>query len=57
MDSLLNSLAFNLKLNNSPYSKMILMKLKGNESGQIKHVPAHTSVVMSDNANYRFWDA
>ena len=57
MDSLLNSLAFNLNLNNSPYSKKILMKLRGNESGQIKHVPAHTSVVMPDNANYRFWDA
>ena len=57
MDSLLNSLAFNLNLNNSPYSKKILMKLRGNESGQIKHVPAYTSVVMPDNANYRFWDA
>jgi hypothetical protein len=57
MDSLLNSLAFNLNLNNSPYSKKILMKLRGNESGQIKHVPAHTSVAMPDNANYRFWDA
>ena len=57
MDSLLNSLAFNLNLNNSPYPKKILMKLRGNESGQIKHVPAYTSVVMPDNANYRFWDA
>ena len=33
------------------------MKLKGNVTGQIRHIPAHTSVVMPDNSNYRFWDA
>lgn len=69
MDSLLNALAFDFDsfslsflagwtiLNKSPYPKKILMKLRGNESGQIKHVPAHTSVIMPDNVNYRFWDA
>ena len=67
MDSLLNAFDFDALslsflagwtiLNKSPCPKKILMKLRGNESGQIKHVPAHTSVVMPDNANYRFWDA
>lgn len=38
-------------------SKKVLMKLKGNVTGQIRHIPAHTSVVMPDNTNYRFWDA
>ena len=69
MDSLLNALAFDFAslslfslagltiLNKSHYPKKILMKLRGNESGQIKHVPAHTSAVISDNANYRFWYA
>lgn len=33
------------------------MKLKGNVTGQIRHIPAHASVVMPDNSNYRFWDA
>lgn len=44
-------------LNKSAYPKKIMMKLKGNESGQIKNVPPHTSVSMPDNSNYRFWDA
>ena len=44
-------------LNQSPYPKKVLMKLKGNVTGQIRHIPAHTSVVMPDNSNYRFWDA
>lgn len=69
LDSLLNALAFDFDslsfsflagwtiLNKSPYPKKILMKLRGNESGQIRHVPAHTSVIMPDNVNYRFWDA
>lgn len=69
MDSVLNTLAFDFDsltlsflaaqtiLNKSPYPKKILMKLRGNESGQIKHVPAHTSVVMPNNVNYRLWDA
>ena len=37
--------------------KRVLMHLKGNVTGQIRHIPAHTSVVMPDNSNYRFWDA
>lgn len=44
-------------LNKSPFPKRIMMKLKGNESGQTKNVPPHTSVTMPDNPNYRFWDA
>ena len=69
MDFVLDALSLNLNslslcclagwsvLNKSPYPKKILMKLRGNESGQIKHVPPHTSVSLPDNANYRFWDA
>lgn len=44
-------------LNKSALPKKIMMKLKGNESGQIKNVPPHASVSMPDNPNYRFWDA
>lgn len=57
-DSLSMSLIFGWTiLNKSNYPKKIMMKLKGNESGQIKNVPPHTSISMPDNQNYRFWDA
>lgn len=44
-------------INKSSSAKKIMMKLKGNESGQIRNVPPHASVTFPDNPNYRFWDA
>lgn len=44
-------------VNKSPFLKKIIVKLKGNESGQTKKVAPHSSVVMPDNPNCRFWDA
>lgn len=34
-----------------------MMKRSANKSGQIKNVSTHSSISMSDDSHYRFWDA
>lgn len=44
-------------LNKSDRPKRVLMKRQGNESGQYKDIPPHTSVTLPEDRHYRFWDA
>ena len=43
-------------LNKSNFPRKIFFKRHGNESGQYKNIPPHTSVTLPDDKNYQFWD-
>ena len=44
-------------LNKSSQPKRIFFKRHGNDSGQFRNVPPHTSITLPDDQNYQFWDA